>query len=74
MSCSVDPPDHNDNGITRVTACFGYTKMLDIRRALRLLYPAKTEGAIAITTRRSRVESYYLPQDRTPIGGMQIEV
>jgi hypothetical protein len=50
------------------------TEMLDIRRALRLLYPAKTEGAIAITTRRSRVESYYLPQDRTPIVGMQIEV
>jgi len=31
-------------------------EILDIRRALRLLYPAKTEGAIAITTRRSRVE------------------
>ena len=44
----VDSLGHADDGIIHVTACFGYMETPDVRRALRLLEPTKTEGSISI--------------------------
>jgi KUP system potassium uptake protein len=44
----IDPLGHTHDGIIHVTARFGYMETPDVRRALRLLEPAQTEGLIAI--------------------------
>jgi KUP system potassium uptake protein len=44
----IDPLGHTHDGIIHVTVRFGYMETPDIRDALRLLEPTKTEGAIAI--------------------------
>jgi KUP system potassium uptake protein len=44
----VDPLGHTGDGIIHVTARFGYMETPDVRHALRLVEPAKTEGAISI--------------------------
>ena len=44
----IDPLGHTRDGIIHVTARFGYMETPDVRRALRLLEPAKTDGLIAI--------------------------
>jgi KUP system potassium uptake protein len=44
----VDPLGRTDDGIIHVTARFGYMETPDVRHALRLVEPTKTEGAISI--------------------------
>ena len=44
----VDSLGHADDGIIHVTARFGYMETPDVRHALRVLEPTKTEGSIAI--------------------------
>jgi KUP system potassium uptake protein len=44
----IDPLGHTHDGIIHVTVRFGYMETPDVRHALRLLEPTKTEGAIAI--------------------------
>jgi KUP system potassium uptake protein len=44
----IDPLGQANDGIIHVTARFGYMEMPDVRHALRLLEPTKTEGSIAI--------------------------
>jgi KUP system potassium uptake protein len=44
----ADDLGHADDGITHVTARFGYMETPDVPAALRLLDPTKTEGPIAI--------------------------
>jgi KUP system potassium uptake protein len=44
----VDPLGHTGDGIIHVTARFGYMETPDVRHALRLVEPTKTEGAISI--------------------------
>jgi KUP system potassium uptake protein len=44
----IDPLGRANDGIIHVTARFGYMEMPDVRHALRLLEPTKTEGSIAI--------------------------
>jgi KUP system potassium uptake protein len=44
----IDPLGQTNDGIIHVTARFGYMETPDIRRALRLLEPTKTEGFIGI--------------------------
>jgi KUP system potassium uptake protein len=44
----IDPLGHTHDGIIHVTVRFGYMETPDIRDALRLLEPTKTEGSIAI--------------------------
>ena len=44
----IDPLGDTRDGIIHVTARFGYMETPDVRRALRLLEPAKTEGSIEI--------------------------
>jgi len=44
----VDSLGHADDGIIYVTARFGYMETPDVRQALRVLEPTKTEGSISI--------------------------
>jgi KUP system potassium uptake protein len=44
----IDPLGHTHDGIIHVTVRFGYMETPDVRDALRLLEPTKTEGSIAI--------------------------
>jgi KUP system potassium uptake protein len=44
----VDSLGHADDGIIHVTARFGYIETPDVRHALSLLEPTKTEGSISI--------------------------
>jgi KUP system potassium uptake protein len=44
----IDPLGHTHDGIIHVTVRFGYMETPDVRHALRLLEPTKTEGSIAI--------------------------
>ena len=44
----VDSLGHADDGIIHVTARFGYMETPDVRHALRVLEPTKTEGSISI--------------------------
>ena len=44
----VDSLGHADDGIIHVTARFGYMETPDVRQALRVLEPTKTEGSISI--------------------------
>jgi KUP system potassium uptake protein len=44
----IDPLGRANDGIIHVTARFGYMEMPDVRHALRLLEPTKSEGSIAI--------------------------
>jgi KUP system potassium uptake protein len=44
----VDSLGHADDGIIHVTARFGYMETPDVRHALSLLEPTKTEGSISI--------------------------
>jgi len=44
----VDSLGHADDGIIHVTARFGYMETPDVRQALSLLEPTKTEGSISI--------------------------
>jgi KUP system potassium uptake protein len=44
----VDSLGYADDGIIHVTARFGYMETPDVRHALRLLEPTKTEGSISI--------------------------
>ncbi|MGB9223056.1 potassium transporter Kup, partial [Mycobacterium sp.] len=44
----VDPLGHTGDGIIHVTARFGYMETPDVRHALRVLEPTKTEGSISI--------------------------
>ena len=44
----IDPLGDDHDGIIHVTARFGYMETPDVRRVLRLLDPARTEGLIAI--------------------------
>ncbi|MDT5290660.1 MAG: system potassium uptake protein [Mycobacterium sp.] len=44
----IDPLGRANDGIIHVTARFGYMETPDVRDALRLLEPTKTEGSIAI--------------------------
>ena len=44
----VDPLGHTGDGIIHVTARFGYMETPDVRHALRLVEPTKTEGSISI--------------------------
>jgi KUP system potassium uptake protein len=44
----VDSLGHADDGIIHVTAHFGYMETPDVRHALRVVEPAKTEGSISI--------------------------
>ena len=60
----IDPLGPTHDGIVHATARFGYMETPDIRRALRLLEPAKTEGLIAIDD-----ASYYLSKIELVKGG-----
>src|SRR3954466_3145988 len=48
----IDPLGHTHDGIIHVTARFGYMETPDVRRALNVLEPEKTEGLIAIDDTR----------------------
>ena len=48
----IDPLGHTHDGIIQVTARFGYMETPDVRRALHVLEPEKTEGLIAIDDTR----------------------
>jgi KUP system potassium uptake protein len=60
----IDPLGPTHDGIIHVTARFGYMETPDIRHALRLLEPTKTEGQIAIDD-----ASYYLSKIELVKGG-----
>jgi KUP system potassium uptake protein len=44
----IDPLGDTHDGIIYVTVCFGYMETHDVRQALRVLEPTKSEGLIAI--------------------------
>jgi len=60
----IDPLGPIHDGIIHVTAHFGYMETPDIRHALQLLEPSKTEGLIAIDD-----ASYYLSKIELVKGG-----
>jgi KUP system potassium uptake protein len=60
----IDPLGDAHDGIIHVTAHFGYMETPDIRRALHLLEPTKTEGLIAIDD-----ASYFLSKIELTDGG-----
>jgi KUP system potassium uptake protein len=60
----IDPLAHPHDGIIHVTARFGYMETPDVRRALRVLEPTKSEGLIAIDD-----ASYFLSKIELTKGG-----
>ena len=64
MVIEIDPLGNTDDGIIHVTARFGYMETPDVRRALGVLEPTKTEGLIAIDD-----ASYFLSKIELTNGG-----
>jgi len=60
----IDPLGDPHDGISHVTARFGYMETPDVRRALRVLEPTETEGLIAIED-----ASYFLSKIELSKGG-----
>ena len=60
----IDPLGDAHDGMIHLTARFGYMETPDVRRALRLLDPEKTEGLIAIDD-----ASYFLTKIELTKGG-----
>lgn len=55
-----------DDGITHVTARFGYMETPDVPGALRALDPATTEGQLRTTTRPNYLSKIELPRGKAP--------
>jgi KUP system potassium uptake protein len=60
----IDPLGDTHDGIVHVTARFGYMDTPDVRRALRMLEPTKTEGSVGIDD-----ASYFLSKIELTKGG-----